>query len=143
MKRIVIAGAILAGLCASGWTQVQRGDKQPGSEVPLINSIQGPDLYKAYCASCHGIDARGGGPMAKSLRVRPSDLTRIAAHSGGTFPEERVKRIIAGEDALPAGHGSHEMPVWGPIFSKVEADRDYGLVRIDNLAQYLKQLQKR
>jgi hypothetical protein len=81
--------------------------------------------------------------MAKSLRFSPSDLTRIAARNGGSFPQERINRIISGEEQLPSGHGTREMPVWGPIFSQVEADRDFGRIRIDNLAQYLKQLQRR
>ena len=114
----------------------------PG-EAWLINSIQGPNLYKAYCASCHGMDAKGAGPMAGSLRVSPSDLTRISARNGGTFPLARVSRIISGEEPSRRGHGTHEMPVWGPVFSQVEADRDLGRVRVDNLARYLQQLQQR
>ena len=31
-------------------------------------------LYTTYCASCHGVDGRGSGPVAGSLVVRPSDL---------------------------------------------------------------------
>jgi len=145
MKRVIIVAVIVAGgigLVSSVRAQLQRSDKESAPPVALINSIQGPDLYKAYCASCHGTDARGGGPMAKSLKVRPSDLTRIAARNGGSFPQERINRVISGEEPLPAGHGNHEMPVWGPIFSQVEADRDYGRMRIDNLAKYLRQLQK-
>jgi len=53
-----------------------------------------------------------------------------------------VSRIIAGEEQPLSGHGTSDMPVWGPIFSKVEADQDLGRVRIDNLARYLSQLQK-
>ena len=39
--------------------------------VRLINSIEGPALYKAYCAVCHGSDATGNGPMAQALKVPP------------------------------------------------------------------------
>jgi hypothetical protein len=39
--------------------------------------------------------------MAKSLKVKPSDLTRIAARNGGTFPLMRIERIISGEEQLP------------------------------------------
>lgn len=80
--------------------------------------------------------------MAASLRVPPPDLTRISARNGGTFPLARISRIISGEEPPRSGHGSHEMPVWGPVFSQVEADRDLGRVRIDNLARHLQQLQK-
>jgi mono/diheme cytochrome c family protein len=108
----------------------------------LIDSMQGPDLYKAYCASCHGSLGKGDGPMAKALKVTPSDLTRISARNGGTFPLVRMSRIISGEEQLPGGHGTHEMPVWGPIFSQVDADQDLGKIRIDNLARYLRNMQK-
>lgn len=107
----------------------------------LIVSIRGENLYKAYCASCHGVDARGNGPMAMWLKVPSSDLTRIAARNGGKFPLERVDRIISGEEPLPSGHGTRAMPVWGPVFSEVTRDQDLGKVRIDNLARYLRDLQ--
>lgn len=79
--------------------------------------------------------------MAKSLNIPPADLTRISARNGGTFPLARISRIIAGEEQLSRGHGTSEMPVWGPIFSRVDSDQDLGRVRIDNLARYLRDLQ--
>ena len=115
--------------------------KEKIKKSPLINSIQGPALAKAYCASCHGADAKGEGPMANALKVKPSDLTRIAARNGGTFPLMRIERIISGEEQPQSGHGTSEMPVWGPIFSHVGRDQDLGRVRIDNLARYLRDIQ--
>lgn len=143
MKDVIIGSFLLGSmLCYSfGTAQTRRAEKDQGGETWLISSIQGPNLYRAYCASCHGTDAKGGGPMAGSLRVSPPDLTRISSRNGGTFPFARVSRIISGEEPLPRGHGTHEMPVWGPVFSQVDADRDLGRVRIDNLARYLQQLQ--
>jgi len=79
--------------------------------------------------------------MAKSLKSQPSDLTRIAARNGGTFPLSKLRRVIAGEEVIAAGHGTREMPVWGPFFSQVERDQDLGRVRVDNLARYLETLQ--
>ena len=111
--------------------------KGGGVSAPLISSIQGPALFRSYCASCHGADAKGGGPAAASLKIQPSDLTRISARSGGAFPKARVERIISGEEQPASGHGSSQMPVWGPIFSQVDNDRDLGRVRIDNLTRYL------
>jgi mono/diheme cytochrome c family protein len=130
MRAIVVSSLILAGALLS-----------PAQEnAKLIPSIQGPALYKAYCSSCHGKDAKGGGPVQASLKATPPDLTRIAARNGGAFPLKQIEGIISGEVRVGA-HGSHEMPVWGPIFSQVAVDQDLGRVRIDNLARYLRDLQ--
>jgi mono/diheme cytochrome c family protein len=130
--------ALLSGL-ASGQSKT---DKQSGGDsVKLIDSIQGPNLYKAYCAVCHGTNAKGDGPMAMFLKTAPADLTRISSRNGGMFPLAKVRRIISGEESLPGGHGTRQMPVWGPIFSQVAWDQDLGRVRVDNLAKYLESLQ--
>jgi mono/diheme cytochrome c family protein len=76
---------------------------------------EGAQLYRRACASCHGIDARGGGPVAAALRVAPPDLTRLAESHGGSFPRRYVLDVIAGREASRA-HGTREMPVWGDRF---------------------------
>jgi mono/diheme cytochrome c family protein len=144
MSRLAIVAA--AGMIALfGFCSIIAGQnkqtKQSGDSVKLIDSIQGPNLYKAYCAVCHGPNAKGDGPMAMFLKTAPSDLTRIAARNGGMFPLAKVRRIISGEEPLPGGHGTRDMPLWGPIFSQVAWDQDLGRVRIDNLAKYLESLQ--
>jgi mono/diheme cytochrome c family protein len=135
-RSLVLCGILAAGI--GGFAQ-KRAEPKEGER--LIESIQGPDLYKAYCAVCHGNNAKGSGPMAPSLKVPPPDLTRIAARNGGKYPFMKVQRIIAGEDAIQSGHGSREMPVWGPIFSVVAWDQDLGRVRIYNLTKYIEDLQ--
>ena len=45
------------------------------------------------------------------------------------------------EEQVDAGHGTREMPVWGPLFSEVEADVDRAPVRLDNLVKYLESIQ--
>ena len=133
---VLFAGGLL--FWASG---ADSNPKVMNDPVRLINSIEGPALYKAYCAVCHGSDATGNGPMAPALKVPPADLTRIAERNGGVFPMARVERVIAGEEPLPSGHGTREMPLWGPIFSQVDRDQDLGRVRIDNLTRYLMGMQ--
>jgi mono/diheme cytochrome c family protein len=104
--------------------------------------VEGPDLYRAYCASCHGRDATGQGPAAPAMKAAVPDLTSIARRNGGIFPHGRVRKIIAGDDEI-LSHGSREMPIWGPIFHQVERDRDWGLVRLENLSKYLESIQKK
>jgi mono/diheme cytochrome c family protein len=119
----------------------QKRVPETSREKQLLDSFKGPELYKAYCATCHGKDGKGGGPMSASLRIPPADLTRISARNGGKFPFLAVQKIISGEQQGPATHGTREMPVWGPIFSEVSWDQDLGRVRIYSLAMYLEGLQ--
>jgi len=109
--------------------------------APYTTPASGKDMYMAYCASCHGQDAKGKGPAAPALKVAPPDLTLLARHNGGKYPELRVYSFIQGETMLPA-HGSKEMPVWGPVFRSLDA-RDKGVVhlRITNLTRYIESLQ--
>lgn len=72
----------------------------------------GPTLYRQYCASCHGEDGKGHGPMEPYLTVKPSDLTRIAARREGDFPRDQIARIVAGDEII-AAHGTRTMPIWG------------------------------
>jgi len=116
---------------------------QPTAEeqfTPLINSVKGPELFRAYCASCHGLDAKGTGPAARALKAEVPDLTILARNNRGQFPILRVRQMIMGDQAV-AAHGSREMPIWGPIFHQVEADQDFGNVRLANLVKYLESIQ--
>ena len=72
--------------------------------------------YRASCGACHGIDAKGNGPMAAYLKPTPSDLTRLAKKNNGVFPFAAVVQTIDGRSEVK-GHGSREMPVWGNVFS--------------------------
>lgn len=118
-----------------------KSDDVHGS-VHLIPSLEGPDLFRSYCASCHGADAKGSGPAAVALKTRVPDLTAISKNNGGTFPAKRVERVIAGDDTI-AAHGSREMPIWGPIFHQIERDRDFGNIRLRNVTKYLESIQQK
>jgi len=72
--------------------------------------------FRAYCAPCHGLDGKGGGPVAVVLKTAPADLTLIRQRHDGTFPSEAIYLKVEGID-MPAAHGSREMPVWGMWFT--------------------------
>lgn len=78
----------------------------------------GAAIYRENCATCHGIDAEGNGPMAPVLLVQPSDLTTLTERHGGEFPLMRVVTRIDGRDPL-VSHGS-DMPIFGEFFEGVQ-----------------------
>ena len=87
-----------------------------GLTTPLIaqDVENGSALYQRHCATCHGLDASGDGPMAPALVIQPPDLTALAADNGGVFPTLRAVMRIDGRDPL-ISHGS-PMPIFGAFF---------------------------
>jgi mono/diheme cytochrome c family protein len=108
----------------------------------IVLPLDGPKLFAEYCAACHGTTATGGGPMAAALKSKVPDLTLIANRNRGEFPLDRVQAVISGDKPAGLAHGTREMPIWGLIFSQDISDRDYGKLRVYNVAMYLKGLQK-
>lgn len=138
--RIVLAVALAGVAFLAASPQTQSALNAEGQPVPLIHSVEGPDLFRAYCASCHGVDGKGGGPAASALKARVPNLTSLARNNRGQFPTARVRETITGVQVV-AAHGSREMPIWGPVFHQVEGDVDWGNVRLENLVKYLESIQ--
>jgi mono/diheme cytochrome c family protein len=103
----------------------------------------GAQLFRIHCATCHGLDAHGGGPLAGSLRRPPPDLTGYTERNNGVFPSERVYRIIDGRDVK--SHGDREMPVWGDAFRSEPGGlrTEEAKARIDAIVGYLRVIQRR
>jgi mono/diheme cytochrome c family protein len=106
-------------------TDVARGDQRPTSVG------RGEKLFQRNCASCHGLDGRGAGLVAASLKKQPSDLTMIP-RKNGKFPTEELVMSISGELSVPI-HGSREMPVWGGVLKNGD---------ILSLVRYIESIQR-
>ena len=137
---------ILTGILASG---AGRRGLRPGGKTKLAvagahdNSLtKGVDLYRRYCAVCHGKDGKGGGPAAAALKATPTDLTQLAKNNGGKFPVGNVRQLLGGGSSTPA-HGSTEMPIWGPVFRAMSPDQNIAKLRVDNLVRYLESIQQK
>jgi mono/diheme cytochrome c family protein len=107
----------------------------------------GRDEFHRACAPCHGVDGRGGGPVAVALRTPPPDLTTLALRNGGRFPHQHLLAVLTEEVAVPA-HGSREMPVWsarfGPSDTGAAAAASLYVRRwLEALASYVESLQRR
>jgi mono/diheme cytochrome c family protein len=110
--------------------------------TPEAQVAAGRTLFVTYCATCHGTSGHGDGPLAERFRVRPADLTLLAAQPGGNFIAARMQRIIDGRDVN--GHGNGDMPVWGDAFRRREGlDEDAIRARIEAIVRYLESIQQR
>jgi mono/diheme cytochrome c family protein len=101
----------------------------------------GQKLFMQYCASCHGLDGKGGGPVAASLKTTIPDLTTIEKREG-KFNQMRIQNIISGEIGV-AAHGEKGMPVWGFIFRHKAGGQSAATLNIFALAGYIKSIQQK
>lgn len=128
---------IILTICCSTWAS------SAGSADYV--AMSGQDLFRRFCASCHGPQGRGDGPVAASFRVEVPDLTQTAGRVHGTDVRERIVRIIDGRYILGA-HGTRVMPVWGEDLGRLElgnpdAERSTEVI-IARLADYVLGLQQ-
>jgi mono/diheme cytochrome c family protein len=138
-------------LCAGVWglalsallisTLQAQAPRSQATPALVPESLVGSVSFDLYCASCHGRQGRGDGPIAASLRTRPADLTLLARNNRGTFPRERVLDFIEGSNRS-AAHGSSDMPVWGPTLRGLDASDARVTVRLQNLVAFVESIQQ-
>jgi mono/diheme cytochrome c family protein len=140
-QALIISLIIFLAVCAMAQTaskpQVQVGP------APYTPADSGKAMFDAYCASCHGTDAKGHGPAASAMAMPVPDLTTLAKSHGGKYPAFTVGETLRVTKPL-AAHGSNTMPIWGPIFSQVSR-QDQAVIqqRIHNLNTYIESLQQK
>jgi mono/diheme cytochrome c family protein len=103
-------------------------------------AAKGERLFRTYCGSCHGKDAKGDGPLAKELKATPADLTKLSANNGGTFPFDMVVNTIENGRRV-RGHGTTDMPAWGDAFKMTAQDPNEPKLMMRELAHYLWSIQ--
>jgi len=141
----LLAGAAIL-ILTPGWSQ----EPAPQSTKPSVKvekmpvrqtgEVAGKDLYLDHCAVCHGAEGKGNGPAAPALRTAPPDLTLLAKHNNGKFPAARIVHILDSEPGAVV-HGSHEMPIWGPLFRRMGPDANLGHLRALNVSRYIESMQ--
>jgi mono/diheme cytochrome c family protein len=128
-------GCVIAALALVGAPAMALSVGAQGAGKPAASSRgpveEGAELYRAYCAACHGDKGKGDGPVASALRTTPTNLTRLTAANRGTFPAQRV----------PA-HGTTDMPTWGNTF-RAMGDETLVRQRVTALTRYLESIQSR
>ena len=138
--RIVLLCCAFIALCGLGLAQKANVVTVP---LPHTSATSGKQMYLAYCATCHGKEGKGDGPVAGALKIPPADLTTLSKRNNGKFPWVQVVNAITGPTGAPA-HGSKEMPVWGPTFMTMEHQHESRTrLRVANLADYIKSMQQK
>jgi len=136
---------IWLALSAALATSMGNAQSSPNTPTTLqqTSATNGRQMYVSYCASCHGVDGKGDGPIAPSLKMPPADLTLLSMNNHGVFPDKHIFAVLEnGTDV--SSHGTADMPAWGPILGRLDkANPDLKQLRINNLIQYLKSIQAR
>ena len=120
---------LLALLCSAAAAQ----------EPAVGTAALGGEAFRTYCQSCHGPNADGTGPLAKTLTPTPADLTTIAQRNGGEFPADQVFEAISVGRSIKS-HRRSEMPEWTKALKKASKETTDEQVErfILNVVEYLK-----
>lgn len=105
------------------------------------DAATGGNTYRLYCASCHGENGAGDGPVASALVNGAPDLRVLERNNGGVFPEAVLRTVIDGRKTLRA-HGTYSMPVWGRDLSAIGGDAATAQT-INGIVEYLRGMQVR
>jgi mono/diheme cytochrome c family protein len=115
-----------------------------GGNAARAEEPTGAALFMTHCASCHGAEAEGGGPVAAVMTITVPNLRTLATRNRGVFPADAVAAYIDGREPR-AAHGSRTMPVWGDFLQAENAPDPEASVRqrIAALVAFIEQLQYR
>ena len=148
VHKVMLTMVAVAALAMATLAQNQPAKQEGGKEIKHVpvkqtSPASGVEMYKSYCAVCHGVDGKGNGPAASALKVPPTDLTTLSTKNNGKYPSMRVASILRGEDTL-AAHGTKDMPIWGNLFWNLSSGHEPEVQqRVSNLNKYLESLQKK
>ena len=130
---------LTTAILLAGQEAATKLDKVPISQS---NSASAQQMYKDYCAACHGVAGKGDGPVVEYLKAPPPDLTTMAARNNGVFPAQHFAAVLRfGTQSHP--HGTSDMPVWGPLFRSRDMNKDLSPLTIYGLSSYLESLQQK
>lgn len=145
MKFISAAAIVMMISAFAAGQQTPAEGSTTVKHVPITNapSESGKEMFKSYCAVCHGTDGKGNGPAASAMKTAPIDLTALTQKNGGKYPAAHVAAILRGQATNPS-HGNADMPIWGPLFSSISHGHE-GQVqqRITNLVNYVQGIQSK
>lgn len=135
LRKLIVLSVLSFGLSLTWGSSPQVVEAQGNTK----GNNEGRKLFMQYCVNCHGMDAKGTGPMAKLLKKAPANLTKIEKENG-KFPFARIERTISGEQEIES-HGTREMPVWGSYLRRKHG-HGFAKLEIYNLTKYVESIQE-
>lgn len=134
MRKLTISSILVIGVISFAST----------TDGADFTNYSGEQLFQRLCASCHGKEALGDGPVSNSLVVKVPNLRELQKRNRGEFPVDKIQKIIDGRIRL-APHGTRTMPVWGDELLRSEAgdpeaERDTANL-IHKIVEYLRSIQ--
>jgi mono/diheme cytochrome c family protein len=141
-----IRNAVMSCALCSSFGSLCVAQQQSAKKAPITHTTtpaSGAELYKQYCAVCHGNDLKGNGPAPAPFKRSPPDLTTLARRHDGKFPYAYVSDVLRNGIKTPDhASDSGEMPVWGTLFTTIDrSDQTQVTLRITNLTVYVESRQ--
>lgn len=127
----------------SGAMEEQTRPDASGLDESSDHVERGRVSFENFCASCHGLDGSGNGPVAEYLTVPLDDLRLLKQEHDGTFPFELVYETVDGRDDVRA-HGTRVMPVWGNVWTEVDGSpmpQEFIERRINEIVEFVRSIQ--
>jgi len=116
----------------------------PKIQAQAFEEYSGAETFHRFCASCHGAEGIGNGPVAAALPIMVPDLTKLRDRLGKDYKDDVLRRIIDGRDIV-IYHGTRYMPVWGYEFWVEEGADEAAEQRVEtivaNLIDYIESIQ--
>ena len=145
LRAVLFAGVVPVLLSGAGLDRRVLGQTTGPTNPPLvISSMDGRDLFAFYCASCHGRDGKGGGPVVAALKTSAARSHHHHAAQRRHIPED--PRRVHGDRRWRSGDAGARLEGHagvGAHLQGLDARDAMNKVRISNIVGYIQSVQSR
>ena len=141
---LITSGPRLSGLGPQQGTQPPTTKSLKVIPIKYTEPYSGAQMFKEYCASCHGVTGKGDGPAVVFLKAPPPDLRTMAQRNNGKYPAAQVVSMLTFGPGSQA-HGDLDMPTWGPMFRSLnpQSHAQVAELRVRNLTGFIESIQEK
>ena len=91
---LCFTASLLSAVFMLGIALSAQGTGVKTGPITQTNAASGDEMFKSYCAVCHGVDAKGKGPAAGELKTAVPDLTTMTKRHEGKYPSDYVIQVL-------------------------------------------------